>query len=225
MNTGGSLLVAIVIILIVGFGVVRWQLHKRKIATFRAFAAQRGWIYAERDPSLTERFLGTPFGQGHGKRAEHVLAGQHRGRPLVAFEYTYKEWRGNRDKRRTVTYTHTVVALGTPAARPTLELGRAGLGRKLLGLVGIRDLQLESDEFNKTFQIRTEDDRFAYAVLHPRTMEWMLADQRCRELPFRFERSDLVTWRQRSIDLEAVVGMLDYLCDVLDRVPTFVWKS
>jgi len=224
MNTGGVLLVVLVILVGVAVLVIRWQLHKRKVAAFRAFAAQRGWIYRERDRTLTERYLGTPFGQGFGKDAEHVLAGQHRGRGLAAFEYTYKERRGSGKDRRTVTYTNTVVALGTPAIRPTLELNREGIGRKLLGLVGIRDLQLESEEFNKSFHIRTEDDKFAYDVLHPRTMEWMLADQRCRDLPFRFERADLLTWRQGTTDLETVVWMLDYLCDVLDRVPSFVWK-
>ncbi len=225
MGKGGIWLLVIVVILIaVAVLVVRWQLHKRKVAAFQAFAAQRGWIYRERDRTLTERYLGTPFGQGFGKDAEHVLAGQHRGHGLIAFEYTYKERQGSGDSKRTVTYRNTVVALATPAPRPTLELNREGIGRKLLGLVGIRDLQLESEEFNKTFHIRTEDDKFAYDVLHPRTMEWMLADQRCRDLPFRFERADLLTWREGSIDLQEVVWMLEYLCDVLDRVPGFVWK-
>lgn len=204
--------------------VVRWQLHKRKVAAFTAFARSRGWRYAERDDRLVDRYRGTPFGQGFGKQALHVLSGSHRERELVAFEYVYKEHEGSGKNRRTVTYRHTVVALATPAPRPTLELSREGFGRKLLGLVGIRDLQLESEEFNKTFRIRTEDDKFAYDVLHPRTMEWMLGDQRCHDLPFRFERADLLTWRRGSIDLAATVWMLDYLCDVLDRVPSFVWK-
>lgn len=225
MDKGSTWLLLIVAALIaVAYFVIRWQLHKRKVAAFQAFAARRGWVYREHDRTLTERYLGTPFGQGFGKDAEHVLAGQHRGHSLVAFEYSYKERQGSGDNRRTVTYTHTVVALATPAARPTLEVSRESIGRKLLGLVGIRDLQLESEEFNKTFHIRTENDKFAYDILHPRTMEWMLGDQRCRDLPFRFERADLLTWRQGGIDLEAVVWMLEYLCDVLDRVPSFVWK-
>lgn len=214
----------LVVVVAAGVLVVRWQLHKRKVAAFIAFAASRGWVYRERDDALADRYLGTPFGQGFGRKAEHVLAGPHRGRSLVAFEYTYKEQHGSGKNRRTVTYRNTVVALGTPAPRPTLEVSREGIGRKLLGLVGIRDLQLESEEFNKSFRIRTEDDKFAYDVLHPRTMEWMLADQRCRDQPFRFERADLLTWRQGSVDPHSVVWMLDYLCDVLDRVPGFVWK-
>jgi hypothetical protein len=219
------LIVVLAAALVAGGLVLQWRLAKRKIAAFTAYAVGNGWRYLERDDELAQRYLGTPFGRGFGRRARHVLHGTYRGRELVAFEYVYKENQGSGNDRRTVTYRNTVVALGTPAARPTLELGREGFGRKLLGLVGVRDLQLESEQFNKTFHIRAENDRFAYDVLHPRTMEWMLADQRCRDLPFRFERSDLLTWRTGAIDPGTAQWMLDFLCDVLDRVPTFVWTS
>jgi hypothetical protein len=216
--------VVLVVLVAVAVLVVRHQLHKRKVAAFMAFAAQRGWHYRERDDSLASRYAGTPFGRGFGQQAKHVLVGAHRGRELVAFEYSYKESEGSGKNKRTVTYQNTVVALNTPAPRPTLEVSREGIGRRLLGMVGIRDLQLESEDFNKSFHIRTDDDKFAYDVLHPRTMEWMLGDERCRDLPFRFERADLLTWRAGTIDLAVLGWMLDYLCDVLDRVPSFVWK-
>jgi hypothetical protein len=218
------LLVVLAVAVVIAGLVVQRQLHKRKVAEFAAFAAARGWLYRERDDQLTGRYLGTPFGRGFGRQARHVLTGTHRGRPVIAFEYVYKQREGSGKNRRTVTYRNTVVGLTTPAARPTLEVCRAGFGRRLLGAIGIRDLQLESEEFNKTFHIRTENDRFAYDVLHPRTMEWMLGDARFMELPFRFERADLVSWQNGQIQLGLVEAMVDYLCDVVERVPSFVWK-
>ena len=128
------------------------------------------------------------------------------------------------DDRRTTTYRHTIVSLSLPAARPTLQVGRKGFGRKLLGFVGVRDLQLESEQFNEAFHIKTDDDKFAYDVLHPRMMEWMLNDQRAQSVPFRFERGDLLTWDRDKIDVREVDWMLDYICDVVDQVPSFVWK-
>jgi hypothetical protein len=225
MSTTFWVVAVLVVVIGVGTWLIQRELHKRKVAEFTAFAAKRGWHYAEKDNSLAGRYVGQPFGKGFGREAKHVLAGQHRGRDLIAFEYIYKEKRGSGKDQRTETFRNTVVALHTPASRPTLEVSREGLGRRLLGMVGIRDLQLESEEFNKSFHIRTEDDKFAYDVLHPRTMEWMLGDQRCTDLPFRFERADLLTWRDGTIDLGTVDAMGDYLCDVLERVPSFVWKS
>jgi len=198
--------------------------HQKKVAELTAYAARRGWHYTERDRSLTDRFVGRPFGGGHGRDAKHVLSGEYRGRQVLIFEYSYKETTGSGDDRRTETYRHTVVSAGTPAPRPTLELTRETFGRKLLGFVGVRDLQLESEQFNDTFRISTEDDKFAYDILHPRMMEWLLADNRAMRLPFRFERADLVVWDSDQLDPANLGWMVDFVCDVLDRVPGFVWK-
>jgi hypothetical protein len=225
VNTGLVLLIVAVAVVIAGVTYLRHRLRRRKIAAFTAFAVERGWHYAERDRSLVDRFLGEPFGRGHNRTAEHVLRGEYRGRQITAFEYSYKETRNNGQEQRTETYTHTVVALSLPSAKPTLQVGRQGLGRKLLGLVGVRDLQLESEQFNDTFHIKTDNDRFAYDVLHPRMMEWMLGDQRALTTSFRFERGDLMTWDRNRMEPPRVQWMLDYLCDVLDQVPGFVWKS
>lgn len=198
--------------------------YKKKVAAFAALAYQRGWRYTEKDRSLVKRFDGQPFGSGHNRQVRHVLEGGYRGRDVLAFEYTYQETSGSGDDSRTETYYFTVVSLATPAARPRLEITREGRGRRLLGLIGVRDLQLESEEFNKTFHIRAENDRFAYDILHPRMMEWMLADERARTTPFRFEQADLVTWQRGRIEVSTVDHLLDYVCDVMDRTPSFVWK-
>lgn len=208
--------------------VVAWVLqhlaHRSKVARFTAFAAQRGWRYTEKDRSLVDRFEGQPFGGGHGRRVRHVLEGPYRGRDILAFEYTYKERTGSGEDSSESTYYFTVASLATPVARPRLEVVREGLGRRLLGLVGVRDLQLESEEFNRAFHIRAESDRFAYDILHPRMMEWLLADRRALSVPFRFEGADLVTWRRGRIEPATVNALLDYLCDVMEHTPSFVWK-
>jgi hypothetical protein len=229
MSLGTVLLVIAVVVVVGAIMYFQYKARKKKIAEFSAFAAQRGWRYLERDRSLVDRFVGDPFGQGHSRNAEHVLRGEHRGRQIMAFQYSYKETHGSGNDRRTETYTHTVIALSLPADKPTLQVGREGFGRKLLGFVGVRDLQLESEQFNEAFHIKTSGgtvgEKFAYDVLHPRMMEWMLGDQRALSAPFRFERGDLMTWDRSKIDLPKVQWMLDYLCDVVDQVPSFVWKS
>jgi hypothetical protein len=93
------------------------------------------------------------------------------------------------------------------------------------------DLDLESDEFNKTFKVKVkrEHQKFAYDVLHPRMMEFLLADERAVKLkwPFRFERGDLYTWEEwtPSLDMRVVMHKANFLIDILERVPEFVWKD
>jgi hypothetical protein len=111
-----------------------------------------------------------------------------------------------------------------PVERPTLTVGKEMWYSKF-------DLDLESEEFNRTFKVKVkrDDAKFAYDVLHPRMMEHLLADGRATDLgwPFRFERGDLYTWEEwpGDLDMAMVMHKADYLIDILQRVPEFVWKD
>ncbi len=195
--------------------------ERAKTHALYGWACAQGWTYHNERRELTSRFKGAPFGRGTSRRATHVLNGRHRGREVLAFEYRFTVESGENNRR---TYRYLVVATPTPAPRPWLQVGLEGAGSRLLEIFGARDLQLESEEFNRTFRISTGNDRFAYDVLHPRMMEWLLADQRSRRVPFRFESSDLICWSRTELNPDHVVWMADYLMDVADRVPSHVWK-
>ena len=199
--------------------------HQKKIAEFTAFAAQRGWRYISGTPRSSNGSSATRSARDTAATPSTCCAASTAaGRSWRSSTATRRPTVAVKD-RRTETYRFTVVALALPAGKPTLQVSREGFGRKLLGFVGVRDLQLESEQFNEAFHIKTDNDRFAYDVLHPRMMEWMLADQRAQSTPFRFERGDLMTWDRGKIDLPKVEWMLEYLCDIVDQVPSFVWKS
>jgi hypothetical protein len=225
-----ELFLAVGVVLVLAFVsiVVSRFLHRKRVGELTAWAQANGWSYTEQADELTGRYLGAPFGQGFRRTARHVLSTTMAGRPVVAFEYSYKERRGSGKNRRTVTFTFAVVATSTPASRPTLQVTHEHLGTRLLNAVGLDDLELESEEFNRTFRIsasrRADSAKFAYDVLHPRTMEWMLADPRARELAFRFERSDILTWEDGRLQPDRAAWAASYLLDVVDRVPEFVWK-
>ena len=221
-----EVMVAFVVVgvLVLGSYLVSQHLYRKRVAELTSWAQANGWIYAERADELADRFVGVPFGQGFGRTVRHQLSTTIGGRPVVAFEYSYKERRGSGKDRRTVTYTFELVATTTPAARPTLQVTHEHFGTRILDAVGLDDLQLESEEFNREFRISTDDEKFAYDVLHPRTMEWMLADPRARELAFRFERSDILTWESGRLNPQRAAWAASYLLDLVDRVPEFVWK-
>jgi hypothetical protein len=189
---------------------VAWRRHKARGVRLRAFAASAGWRYRPKDVAVSPvRYLGTPFRTGKERQATHVLSGRHRDRDVTGFEYSYRSG--------TTTYRFSVVTLPLPTRGPTLELTRER--RRLVG----QDLQLESDEFNAAFRITADDDRFAYDVLHPRMMDFLLANH--RGLPVRFERADLLTWCGGPMAEDRLLGMADHLCDILDRVPTHAWRT
>lgn len=166
-----------------------------------------------RGTGLTDRFAGPPFDAGINRHAHVLRQGTHRDRPYVAFDYSFDQVVRN---NQTVTMRFTVVAVATPGPCPDLSITPPTLTGE--------DVELESEQFNDAFQIQG-DERFAYAVLHPGTMAWLLDDGRARRMPLTFGGGDLFTYAVGTAPPEHVEAMLEFLCDVLDRVPGFVWRA
>lgn len=163
-----------------------------------------------RGTGLIDRFSGPPFDAGTNHQARVVAHGTHRGRPFVAFHLSYDV----PERDQVVTRTFTVVAVNTPAPCPDLMISRPTLR-------GGNDLDLESEQFNEAFKIDTTDQKFAYDVLHPGMMAWLLDDGRALRMPLTFGNQDLFSYAINAVDHRA---LLEFLCDVMDRVASFVWK-
>lgn len=190
------------------------------------WARQYNWSYIMRDDNWADHFAGLPGRVvNKGTEAWHILRGGHRDRRVDAFHYIYKTERKDRDNRVHVEiHKYMVVNVLTPAQRPTLTVSKEMWDSRF-------DLDLESEAFNRTFKVKVDSDdaKFAYDIVHPRMMEHLLADSRATNLgwPFRFERGDLYTWEKwpGDLDMAVVMAKADYLIDVLERVPDFVWKD
>lgn len=165
-----------------------------------------------RGTGLLDRFSGPPFGTGINHRAQVISYGEHRDRQFVVFHYGYEV--PDRDGPQLRRFT--VVAVRTPGPCPDLAITRPTLTGE--------DIELESVEFNDAFQVQASDKKFAYDVLHPGMMAWLLDDGRALRMPLTFGNQDLFTYAIDQAPEDQIRAMLEYLCDVLDRVPGFVWK-
>lgn len=194
------------------------RLRQQELA---AFAAARGWTWTARDDAWCRTFTGEPFGVGDSRRADNVLQGEHRGRPCVAFDYTYKthstDSKGN---RRTTTHRYGVAAIRLPASLPPLTIGRENLLTRLAGAVGFDDVELESEDFNRAFRVGASDRKFAYDVLHPRTMEMLLARD---PEPMWLAGFDAVAYGKGRHTTAEVLERVDTLVQLVDAIPDFVW--
>ena len=154
---------AFVVVLIV-VGVIQ---NKRRQEGLAAFAAARGWVYKKSDPSLVTRFNGNPFGTGDSRRATNCLYGAHAERQMVAFDYQYTTSSGSGDNRTTTTHRYSVVAMNLGVAVPPLAVSPEGAVGRFFGRLTNRDIELESEDFNRAFTVTAHDRRFASDVLHP----------------------------------------------------------
>lgn len=199
----------VVVAAIIGFW---WEHHRKK--KLQAFAASRGLTYAARDDRWVRIDTGYPYGQGRSPKAKHVMTGQHRGRPIVIFEH---EWTTGSGKD-TQTHHARKTLMGLPKSFPKLELRPEGIVGRMARRMGMKDIELESDAFNEAYKV-SGDRRFAYDVLHPRFMEWMLHTS---APGFTINGQYIALYGQGRIDLERLDHEVGYLDAIVEQLPGYV---
>lgn len=217
-------------LLVVGFAAVValglwWSRHqaKKRRELLHQFALSNGWTWTARDDTWASRFDGDPFGEGDDREVVNVLTGPYRGRQMVAFDYSYETESTDSDGHRTTTtHRYAVCALTMPAAAPTLELTPEGFLGRVGTLLGMDDLELESEDFNRRYRVRAADPRLAYAMLGPRTMQSLLARP---ALHLRVSGADALCWESGRHSPAELLARLDTLSTLLDGVPAYVWSD
>lgn len=156
-----------------------------------------------------------PFGTGDSRHFQFLLAKQIEGRWEYLSTYSYSTGSG---KNRT-THTYDVLIWHLPHFWPELRIRPQGFLDNVGGLLGLRDIQFESDEFNKKMFVTSSDPQFAYSVLHPEAMEMVAA---VIDEEWQFSGGFLVISLQSGTILDRYPQLSTQLQDFLDMVPAFV---
>lgn len=210
--------------LLVTLVVVGYKRNKARLAAIQQLCLSNGWQFTVHDPfNLPERWEGTPFDVGYDKTAKNVVTGEVGGRPMVAFDYSYKtESTDSEGRRSTTTHPFAIYALGMPCGLPELHLGPEGVFQRIGKAIGMQDIELESEEFNRRYRVRCPDPKLATDVLTPRTMEMLVAAPKMR---FRFAGTDVVCYEGGCVNAVEIANRTAVLAKFLDGVPAFVWKD
>ena len=76
----------------------------------------------------------------------------------------------------TDTHHHFTCGVLTIAATcPPMSIGHEGFFSRLGEHMGVHDVALESEAFNREFRVKCDDKRFAFALLDANMQEWLLA--------------------------------------------------
>ncbi len=167
----GAFIVLIVVIAMVGHARAKARRER-----FAAFAAEHGWQYAattlrDLDDRYPELDL---FRHGSNRYGENFLSGSFGGHALTAFDYHYQISSGSGKNRHTHHHHFTVVMLqpGFPL-KPLAIREEHGFDR-LTAALGWDDIDFESAGFSAKYHVSSPDRRWAFDVITPRTMAFLL---------------------------------------------------
>lgn len=204
-------------------GLAWWSYYaKKKRRDELAFVArQLGLSYAAEDPF---DLLGEPFAildRGDGRGVENVLWGAYQGLDVRAFDYWYYTESTDSNGHTTRSYSHFNAAIvPVAAACANLTIANENVLTALADHIGLRDIEFESDEFNRTFNVKSPDRKFANDLIDARMMVWLL-DQ-ARGNAFEVVGRQVLVYRKRLPPAE-VVSLLGTAKAFVDHVPRVVY--
>jgi len=214
---GLYVVVAIAAIGLLAFGL--WQGAKRR-KELAAWAATNGLSFRpERDGGFDERYRA--FGclrRGHSRFAHNVAEGDWNGRRVVAFDYRYVTGSGKNRQ----THRFSAVVLHSDVRLRPLRIRPENVFDRVTEFFGIDDIDFESAEFSRAFHVKADDKRWAYDVIHQRTMEYLLTMPR---FSIQFGNRSAIAWRNRRFGVETFESAIGVVEGVLDRLPEYVVRG
>ena len=208
---------------VVGFAAYQsWRKDQRRRQALQTWAGKNGYSYTAEDDRWCERWNGSPFGEGDHRRAKNVITGSAK-LPFSAFDYSYQTHSSDgRGGRTTTTHHFAVTALEFSGFLPTLQVTPESVFTRIGHSLGLDDIDLESEDFNRKFRVHANDRKFASDVLTPRTMQALLARP---TLSWRIAGNDILSWAEGSMTAVGVTAAMSTMQLVVDGIPSFVWKD
>jgi hypothetical protein len=153
------------------------------------------------------------FGKGGSKKVSAQM--WRSGEQDSVFQYQYTV--GSGDDSRTYRMTAALVAL--PFVAPHLTISTETFWSKAKRAVGMRDIEVESPEFNDLYQVRCDDERFAISLLDQEMIAWMLSpNSGGGSVTFEFGGTWMLCHCEQ-IEIELLPGMLEWGQSVRARLP------
>ncbi len=211
--TVSGLVPLLVIALLAGaaaYAVYRYQEHQK--AKLRAIAAAHGLevdVSTKRPPRLDFDL----FEPGSGKKVRAQMWRACESDSVFQYEYSVKSGDSS------TTYRFTAALIGIPFRAPHLEISTENWWSRIKRAVGMRDIEVESPEFNELYQVRCGDDRFAITLLDPSMIAWMLSSGSGRgTVTFEF-RDTWLLCHCDQLDVEELPEMLAWAQSVRAQLP------
>ena len=199
---------AIAFVIVAAIGAVK---RRKELA---AWAQQKGLQFDPADDSsFDERFNEFDcLKQGHSRYAYNVMTGTISTMPICAFDYHYVT--GSGKNRQTHRFSAVII-------KPIFLLGPLFIRHenfldKITEFVGYDDIDFESTEFSRKFYVKSPDRKWAYDVITPATMEFLLASP---QFTIQFDTKQIIAYRNNCFSVSDFEDALQLIMGIIERIP------
>jgi hypothetical protein len=214
--------------LIIAAVIYSYQQAKKRREDLARLARKLGLRYHADDPlDIANRYAHVSLlAQGHSRSAYNVLHGRYGSHEIKAFDYVYHTTETSTDSQgrtttREVPHWFSVVLFEVGTTLPPLLIRPENFLDKIAAAIGFDDIDFESAEFSRKFFVKSSDKKFAYDVIHPRMMEFLMEQP---DWILQLEGANFVVCKGGMLTPDDfAVGMARGEA-FLKQIPDFVWE-
>ncbi len=161
--------------------------------------------------------------KGSNRYTQNHLIGEIDGRPVVACDYHYETYSTDHKGNRQTQHHHFgVVFVEVPLRMTQILIRGESLFDKIAGALGFEDIDFESAEFSRRFHVAAHDRKFAFDLIHPRAMEYLLAHD---GYSWEFDGQVIALYQSGKFDPEEIGPAIETAVGFVPLIPEYVWAD
>jgi hypothetical protein len=212
--------IAVITIFVVGgiiYGVYASAKRRKELAEW---ASKRQLTFdAAKDDCFDSRYPNfNCLNTGHSRYAYNIMTGGLAGRVFLGCDYHYTTGSG---KHRQDHY-FSLVIVKSPVLLQPLFIRPENFLDTLAEFAGFNDIDFESAEFNKRFYVKAPNKKWAYDIISPTMMEFLM---QLPEFSIQFDSLSVIVYRDRIFSTADFETAVDLINGVLERIPEYVIRD
>jgi hypothetical protein len=211
----------VIIIIAIGAGLfIAWQNDRKRREALLLWASGRRWNFLPgKAGSMHHEFSGLKvFQKGHSRSAKNLIKGDHKGRPITLMDYRYVVGHG---KNRS-THNRGVAILHCDYPTVPLFIRRENPLDRVGEFFGADDIDFESAEFSRKFYVKSSDRKWAFDIIHTRTMEYLL---KAPSFTIEFGFGEIAVYRNGHCNTDQYEQAIALAWDMYNLVPDYVVRQ
>jgi hypothetical protein len=162
-----------------------------------------------------------PLCQGLDTYARDLLHGPYASHEWTLFDYGFEP--ADYELHPSIhSPTYGVICARIPCSLPTLHLSPETFLERLGCRLGVHEMTFEVEEFNRRYFVRADDERSAYDILHPGTIDYLLS------LPVRdwqIHGCQIVVARNREYSIDEISQVMQEIDGFIRLIPGYVLED
>ncbi len=217
MHTFLFVIVALVITAALIYG---WYAAEKRRKELSAWAQSKNLSFSpEKDHAFDSRYPNfSCLNRGSSRYARNVISGTLADRVFLGFDYHYTTGSGKNRQQHNLS----AIILQSPMLLKPLFIRPENVFDKITEFVGFNDIDFESAEFSRKFYVKAADKRWAYDVIHPRMMEFLLAKPL---FTIQFDSKRIMAHRDKTFSIDDFEQAVELLDGIIQRFPEYLTKQ